>query len=92
MQRIQLRFLVNMSKRYFDNTLENKDKQNIKNASQSLFYHTLYSDTADSHLNRQIRFFSVMTRRFSKDKPMSNKNIADLQQIIEYMQISIYKC
>jgi hypothetical protein len=88
MDEIKLRYLINMSKRYLKNTLGKKEKKNVVDASQSLFYQTLYEDTADSELNKRIRLFAVMAQHLSKDKPMCLQKTEDLQEMIEYMQRS----
>jgi len=84
-----LQYLINMSRRYLDNHLENREKKRVEEVSISLFYQTFYEDGPGSELNDQIRLFAVMALNFIQDKPMSLRKIKDLQEMVEYMQSSI---
>ena len=86
---IKVQYLINMSKRYLNNRLENNEKKSVGYASKSLFYQTLYQDLPDSELNKKIRLFAAMVQHLSKDKPMSHRKTEDLQEMVEYMQSSI---
>ncbi|MBW1894651.1 MAG: hypothetical protein JRI91_13280 [Deltaproteobacteria bacterium] len=89
MDEIKLQYLINMSKRYLDNKLESNEKNSVEAAAKSLFYQTLYEDSPDSELNKQIRLFAAMAQHFSKDKPMSHQKAEDLQEMVAYMQSTI---
>ena len=86
MDREKIKYLVDMSEKYLNNTLERNEKENIVNASQSLFYQILHESRGDIELNKQLQLFAVMAKHFSQDKPMRRRKIEDLQKMIEYIR------
>ncbi len=89
MDEAKLQYLINMSRRFLDNKLENHEKKSVEDISKSLFYQTFYEDLPSSELNKQIRLFAGMAMNFIKDKPMSSQKIEDLKKLVEHMQSSI---
>ena len=76
-----------MSEKYLNNTLERKEKENIVNASRSLFYETLYESSAASELNKRLQLFAVMAQHFSQNKPMGSQKAKDLKEMIRYIRV-----
>ena len=89
MDEMKLQYLINMSKRYFDNKLENNEKKNVEDAAKILFYQTLYEDSPNSELNKKIRMFAAMALHMIKHKAISQQKAEALQEMVEYMQSSI---
>ena len=87
MDEIKIKYLINMSEKYLNNTLESKEKENIVNASRSLFYETLYESLADSELNKRLQFFAVMAQHFGQNKPMNRQKAKDLKEMIKYIRV-----
>jgi len=73
MDEIKLQYLINMSKRYLDNNLENNEKKSVEDAAKILFYQTLYEDSPNSELNKKVRMFAAMGLHLTKDKPISHQ-------------------
>ena len=89
MDEVKLQYLINMSRRYLDNNLEEHEKKRVEEISKSLFYESFYEDLNNPELSGQLRLFAVMALNFIKDKPLSAKKTEDLREMVEYMQSSI---
>jgi len=89
MDEIKLKYLITMSENYLSNTLEKNEKENIVNASQHLFYQTLFESSADSELNKRLRLFAVMAQHFNQNKPMHSQKAEDLKEMIKYIRVCL---